>query len=179
MDVDATHDEQAVRVIFDDLRAREPANEQEARSLRRMGDRHPPLAHGTSQAVDLVLRASGEHLDWFTELRIDPAAARRLWARARLTGSPGDEPECYCDSGGRMVLSGETALRLAPALAAAEPAPVIALVEQQRRLDQDAPGHDDFEPDADQAIAIVLRWTTLGGLRSAAPGQIGPGPVAP
>lgn len=180
MDLDAIQDERAVKVMLDDLQAREPANKQEERSLRRMRDQHPPLDPETSEAVDLVLRASGEHLDWFTELRIMPAAARRLWARARLDGSPSGETNWHLDGAGRMVLSGDTALRLAQALATAEPAPVRDFLAQQRLLDPDAPNHDDFEPDADQAVAIVMRWATPRMLEVAEPSHaMGLGPVEP
>ena len=159
MDIDHDRDERRLKEMYEDVGARTPRSEREATLLGEMDEHNQQLADSAWYAVSLVLRAAGARFDWSTELRMTREQAKSLWHRSHLTRPLAAESDCYFDDGGRLVLSGQTALRLASALAAAEPVTVTTFVAQQRTLGSNAvPGNVDQDQDK-RAFATVIRWT--------------------
>jgi hypothetical protein len=69
-----------------------------------------------------VMTASGEYGGFLKSWTTDPAAAKRFWGRARLSGSPLDyDGVNFVDRNGQWHLSFATATCACQAFAAAEP----------------------------------------------------------
>jgi hypothetical protein len=160
MDICNNPFDRGLKGMIDDTRALTPANEEEEILLQRLHNNGGALNPGTWLAVSIVLRASCADADWSTELRLRPHEAKRLWLLSHLTGSPSGEADCFHDKVGRLVLSAHTALRLARALAAADPGRVREFAAKERLTGLHTQPKGDDDEDSIEGFVIVMGWTT-------------------
>jgi hypothetical protein len=122
------------------------------------------------EAISTVFEATGDETGFSRVWSVDPARARRLWRRAKLTSEPEQHPLAFTDRQGLMHLPYETALRFAQAFPKTEPEPCIHyLQEWEDRLR--AEGYESGERHSHgflrglrPAFALVREWSQAGEL---------------